>query len=287
MFTALDKNNNLINIEDTKVGEDYFCKHCKEKVFAKAKNSDKKAPHFCHNKSSNCVEQWAQHDMSEWHKTWQNYFPLECQERIVTNNSIKHIADILVNEFVIEFQHSPISLKNFSDRNQFYTSLGYKVVWVFDATDKVGWNAAEQCFYWKNVQNQFENSKNQNIDIFLEIKNNQGVPLLFLPREITPNKIFIYPSTNFWGNCFSRESFLKDYGVQVSAGILSIYEYFSIYQKRLYEAQQQRSQVVIPVYLPHSSGLRGAPIDYVFANNSYRKKKTTYRTNGRGGFRKR
>jgi competence CoiA-like predicted nuclease len=33
---------------------------------------------------------------------------------------------------VVEFQHSSMTLDEFTQRNDFYTSLGYRVVWVFD-----------------------------------------------------------------------------------------------------------------------------------------------------------
>ena len=46
-------------------------------------------------------------------------------------------ADVLINGYVIEFQHSPISRDEIKERNEFYTNCGYKVIWVFDANDKI------------------------------------------------------------------------------------------------------------------------------------------------------
>lgn len=48
----------------------------------------------------------------------------------------KHIADILINDIVIEFQHSAISIDEFRDRNRFYASCGYSVIWVFDLIEE-------------------------------------------------------------------------------------------------------------------------------------------------------
>ena len=37
---------------------------------------------------------------------------------------------------VYEFQHSPLSPEELDDRNAFYNSLGYKVIWIFDLFDQ-------------------------------------------------------------------------------------------------------------------------------------------------------
>lgn len=70
--------------------------------------------------------------MSEWHKNWQLLFPKECREKMLKRGNVKHIADVLINNYVIEFQHTKIELDEFLDRNKFYTSFGYKLIWIFD-----------------------------------------------------------------------------------------------------------------------------------------------------------
>lgn len=47
----------------------------------------------------------------------------------------RYISENLTN-YVIEFQHSPISAEEFDERNKFYTSIGKKVVWIFDVQEK-------------------------------------------------------------------------------------------------------------------------------------------------------
>ena len=49
--------------------------------------------------------------------------------------TIRHRADVCINGYVIEFQHSPISNTKFNERCWFYRRAGYKVVWIFDFMD--------------------------------------------------------------------------------------------------------------------------------------------------------
>lgn len=87
-------------------------------------------PHFAHKSLKDCDD--FKHDMSAWHKSWQEQFPLECREVVVRNNGEVHRADVLWNGVVFEFQHSPISSDEFNRRNRFYVRAGYKVIWIFD-----------------------------------------------------------------------------------------------------------------------------------------------------------
>ncbi len=134
MFIAKDKNEETIDINEAIVGEEYFCPICQKQVIVKAKSSECKRPHFAH--KSACLDTW-KHDMTEWHYNWQLKFPKECREVVVTKDDIIHRADILINNIVIEFQNSPMTLAEFEERNTFYNSCGYNVVWVFNANNKI------------------------------------------------------------------------------------------------------------------------------------------------------
>ncbi len=112
------KNENLIK---------YYCPICGKEMIPH--KGEIRAHHFVH--KGKCTETW-NHDKSEWHKEWQAKFPDECQEIYMESNGKKHIADVLYNGIVFEFQHSPISKEEFEDRNTFYNSLGYPVIWLFD-----------------------------------------------------------------------------------------------------------------------------------------------------------
>jgi competence protein CoiA len=70
---------------------------------------------------------------TEWHRLWKNKFPLHFQEYFHTDQVTgeKHVADIRSPEnIVIEFQHSSISVKERTSREQFYPNL----IWLVDGT---------------------------------------------------------------------------------------------------------------------------------------------------------
>lgn len=169
MFFALNKDTNKrVTIEEAiEEKSKYVCPICKQDVLIR--NGKIKISHFAH--KTKCTESFTK-DMTEWHKNWQDVFPKENQEVVVectislrdfvrasgkynfrydirtkdeyalTKNNpetpipLKHRADVLINDYVIEFQHSPISFEEFNERNWFYNYCGYKVIWIFDMQDK-------------------------------------------------------------------------------------------------------------------------------------------------------
>lgn len=70
-----------------------------------------------------------------WYGTWCS--PLKDGKTF----HIRHRADVCIGEYVIEFQHSYISAREFNLRNWFYNSAGYTVIWVFDFRDE--WETGE------------------------------------------------------------------------------------------------------------------------------------------------
>lgn len=65
---------------------------------------------------------------TEWHKGWKDRFPPECREVVIG----PHRADVLTKSgIVIEFQHSPISVDEILEREDFY---GKKMVWLLDGS---------------------------------------------------------------------------------------------------------------------------------------------------------
>ena len=129
MFFAYDSNMNKFHALDAKKGTDYFCKGCGDKLILR--QGLIKPWHFAHHSKSTCV--LAKRDMSEWHMRMQNYFDKRYQEVVIKKDNEIHRADIIKDGFVIEFQHSPISYYDFKNRTEFYTGLGYKMIWIFDA----------------------------------------------------------------------------------------------------------------------------------------------------------
>lgn len=128
MFTALDINGNKISAENASKGKEYFCPICNGKLCLK--DGSENAKHFAHLSLQDCDD--FTYDMSEWHRAWQEKFPLKNREVVIEHNGEKHRADVLAYGYVVEFQHSPISREEFNRRNDFYIKAGKKVVWVFD-----------------------------------------------------------------------------------------------------------------------------------------------------------
>lgn len=110
--------------------EAYFCPVCGEQVRLRVGSAN--APHFAH--ITTCTDDFT-HDMSDWHREWQELFPRNNREKVISHDGETHRADVLCYGTVIEFQHSLISAEEFDRRNEFYTSAGYKVVWIFDVID--------------------------------------------------------------------------------------------------------------------------------------------------------
>lgn len=176
MFTALDKNGKKVSIEFATKENKYFCETCGEQVAIKDGNIRQK--HFSHFPNSNCSDKW-NYDMSDWHRDWQNRFPLDSQEYIFKKGNEWHRADVFYKKNIIEFQHSPISKKEFDERNAFYVGLGYKVIWIFDFADDYKNGALRECktgyyyqFNWRKPRSNFKNyyiKGNKNVTILFEI----------------------------------------------------------------------------------------------------------------------
>lgn len=137
MFWAQDEQGGRVYAsKDTDRNIKYCCPTCKGEVRLRAGTVN--SPHFYHIDS--CADGWSYEDMSEWHIAWQNLFPKENREVVIVHPETgeKHRADVGVYRTVIEFQHSEISESEFWRRNDFYTSLGLKVVWIFDVIELTG-----------------------------------------------------------------------------------------------------------------------------------------------------
>ena len=176
MFVALNKDKKRVHISNTLNSEKYYCPICGEELRTRKGNAN--AHHFAHKNNSNCVEKDGWHyDMSDWHYDWQNQFPVDNQEIVFAKNNKIHRADVFINNTVIEFQHSPITENEFNDRNEFYKSLGYKVLWIFDAIDKEveylnDTNNDERLFSWKHPIRFLKkiDCNDSKLDVFLQTK---------------------------------------------------------------------------------------------------------------------
>lgn len=131
MNIALDASRQRVVADDAQKGHFYYCPICGGPVIPK--QGQWRVWHFSH--ISSCLDSW-NYDMSEWHRSWQERFPMECREVVVERGGKIHRADVLIGKYVIEFQHSPISADEVQERNRFYIACGYRVIWVFDEIEK-------------------------------------------------------------------------------------------------------------------------------------------------------
>lgn len=160
MKIAIDKEDNRVYIDNTHVNEKYFCPVCKEELILR--KGEIKTHHFAHKPYSQCLDSW-HYDMSLWHYSWQDKFPKDTQEIVKIKDGKAHRADVLLESrrVVIEFQHSPLSPDEFTERNKFYNALGYRVIWVFDASNDyyegkiTEHKFKENIFSWKRPRNTF------------------------------------------------------------------------------------------------------------------------------------
>ena len=133
MQFANNENGLRTYIKDAEENSAFFCPYCNAPMIQR--RGQVNIPHFAHAKGHLCSDSWTYEEMSEWHCGWQYRYPKECQEFAVENALGRHRADVLINNTVIEFQHSPISAEEFQKRNDFYTACGYRVIWLFDARE--------------------------------------------------------------------------------------------------------------------------------------------------------
>lgn len=129
MLYASTKTGSKVYIDDYNQKEHGppFCSCCGGTLIVK--RGDFKAHHFAHSRKDEC-DHWTE-NMTEWHKNWQLLAPPECREVCLHKNKEKHIADILIDDVVIEVQHSPITLTEVRRREQFYD----KMIWIVDGRD--------------------------------------------------------------------------------------------------------------------------------------------------------
>ena len=139
MFAAKDLRSGQLVYASKKGHENesknYVCPCCGERVFRRA--GEIKKAHFSHySERADCIiyqYERTPNYKSDWHREWQERYPEENREITVKNNGKIHIADVLINDTVIEFQHSHLSEKDFLARTDFYINEGYSLVWLFDA----------------------------------------------------------------------------------------------------------------------------------------------------------
>ena len=114
----------------------YRCldEHCDNPAMELVLGRGLRIPHFRHKRRGQCT---CSDGETEWHREWKSHF-----DRIERDMGIDSItgehnrADVVVEgDFVIEFQHSPISDEEQKNRERFYSGKG-GMVWIVDANKK-------------------------------------------------------------------------------------------------------------------------------------------------------
>lgn len=216
MFVAIDRNENEITIDEAASRGDYFCKTCFKPVIVK--KGQIMVHHFAHARSFKCTDDWnnsgnegACYDVSKWHHEWQLLYPKDNTEIILSSGDIKHRADVLIDNTVIEFQHSNISSKHFQERTNFYINLGYKVIWLFDFTDEFENNSItkllDTLFAWSRPKTTFRDvtCTRENVDIFFQIGNDKIIRVV----NVTQNGFELFNGSN----TFNKLEFLEYTGL--------------------------------------------------------------------------
>lgn len=135
MFFANDINGIKTYIDDATIGQLFFCPVCNGKMIQK--RGDINAHHFAHISNNEC-DPWYTEKKSKWHRRMQDHFDRSTQEVVIRNDlhTEYHIADVVLQsnavKYVVEFQHSAISQRDFIERSFFYLKCGYNVIWIFD-----------------------------------------------------------------------------------------------------------------------------------------------------------
>ncbi|MBQ2914993.1 MAG: hypothetical protein IJE50_05685 [Clostridia bacterium] len=252
MFIAYDESKKRVDINDADKSKQYYCPICGEKLIIKAKDSLAVKRHFAHKKGAECLDTW-QHDMSEWHYNWQCLFPEECREVVVEKFGVKHRADVLINKFVVELQHSPITAAEIMERNNFYLACGYTVIWVFDSQNKVksGYttyktvNPFLTTLEWKRARREFHIPTLNGVCVFIEYKTDvpanpqQEEDILLFLKKFEPKSIDPWDTNPFY---IKRENLLKTLGIGAD-DVLSINDIFMAHKKYINQTTRE------PIYI--------------------------------------
>lgn len=186
MYIAWDRNFNRIHIKDSIAREKYFCPYCQSPLTIR--KGDVRQHHYAHTRGAVCSDTWSAERNSndcEWHKEWQDRFPVDNQEISLMLGEIKHRADVMIRRTVLEFQHSSLNSEKFSNRNAFYAGLGHKVIWVFDFRELYENGRFEIEYSDNSISVEWTRPKHT-FDDFTDTRRLDGIELYF---QITPDKM--------------------------------------------------------------------------------------------------
>lgn len=174
MFYANNSFGNRVYILEAEEGEKYYCPLCKQELVLK--RGTKVAHHFAHKNLKDC-DNWSE-GMTDWHFNWQQRFTVknkDLAEVVIKEDGKRHRADIMVNNLVIEFQHSSISQTEYDERCDFYTKNGRKLIWVFDHRKRYAKGNIYKCRYGSEYSWLWPSKLNfihDNVEVFFQLSDN-------------------------------------------------------------------------------------------------------------------
>lgn len=137
------------NADTATKGIKYFCPGCGAALVLK--QGEINAWHFAHESGSEC-DAFTESKMTEWHIKHQEMFPEQCREVRLESDGVVHIADVMIDGLIIEFQHSQMSNEVFEERSEFYSKFG-KLLWVFDLREQ--WTCENIVWVQKKVDSDY------------------------------------------------------------------------------------------------------------------------------------
>lgn len=222
MYIALDRNFNRVHIKDSIVREKYFCPYCQSPLMVR--KGDIRQHHYAHARGAVCSDTWSAERNSndcEWHKEWQDRFPIDNQEISLALGEIKHRADVMIRRTVLEFQHSSLNSEKFSNRNAFYAGLGHKVIWIFDFQELYEENRFE-IERFNNIVSVCWKRPRHTFDDFTDARRLDGIELYFQiesDRMLRITKIAPFGFERFEAREITVEQFLQ--GLMETDGIFA------------------------------------------------------------------
>lgn len=177
--------------------------------------------HFRHLNSSDCCKQ----KMSYWHAEWQgNFENTEVSFKQITDQIKERRADVVVNDFIIEIQHSCIEKEEVLNRNHDYALHNKKVIWIIDGNKGIDINTHSNILDFKEdwKYNSFVDCNCYNDYIYIDIKG--------LIYRINPNHV---------KSCMIKvsEPLLKPYFIDLLKNNIDLWETPLIHQCRLFIRQ--------------------------------------------------
>ena len=166
-----------VNADVASKDNKHFCPGCGAPLILK--QGEINAWHFAHENGSEC-DAFTESKMTDWHIRHQEMFPEHCREVRLERDGIVHIADVMIDGLIIEFQHSQMTNEVFEERCNFYSCFG-RLLWVFDfrdqwKNDNINWvqknvNSDYGYFEWRHssrMLGQYDFAKSA-VDLFVEI----------------------------------------------------------------------------------------------------------------------